>query len=126
MDELAEDALVVRADLDEFFDASPAAVAFSVESRGGFLRGRMIDRIAADWSLKAIDRAIPLWDQFPRLCRATHSVFGGNDKKWILVPVINPTTGAKVRFKTSHNVRNGPPDERSYHDVAPPVLSFGP
>ena len=74
----------------------------------------MIDRVAVDWTLKDIDAAAPLWEQFPRLCHATHAVFGGNDKKWILVPVVNPWTGAKVRFKNSHNIRNGPVDDRSY------------
>ena len=113
MDGLASDALVVRADLDEFFDVSPSAVKRAVDSRFGFIKGRMLDRISLDWSLKRILPIPPIWEQFPRRCRATHKIFGGNDKKWILVPVLNKENGKRVSFKTSHNVRNGPVDEKA-------------
>ena len=120
MDGLASDALVVRADLDEFFDVSPLAVEHAVKFRLGFIKGRMVDRIASDWSLKRILPMPPIWEQFPRRCRVTHDIFGGNDKKWILVPVLNEGNGERVRFKTSHNVRNGPVDEKALesHDIA--------
>ena len=40
--------------------------------------------------------------QFPRRCAATHAVFGGNDRKWILVPT--SFMGKQTQYASSHYV----------------------
>ena len=111
---LPKDALFARADLDELFDAPPEAIAKALEEDHGFVRGRFVDRIAEDWRLNPITSE-PLWRQFPRKCRATHPVFGGYDRKWLLVP--SSYDNKPVRLKGSHNVDRAPVIKRTW-DVA--------
>ena len=103
---LPRDALLVRADLDELFDAAPATIEAALREDGGFVRGRFVDRISGDWRLAPVAANRSLGAQFPRRCAATHAVFGGNDRKWILVPRI--VGNRSVVFKTSHNVYDAP------------------
>ena len=103
---LPRDALLVRADLDELFDAAPATIEAALREDGGFVRGRFVDRISGDWRLAPVAANRSLGAQFPRRCAATHAVFGGNDRKWILVPRI--FGNRSVVFKTSHNVYDAP------------------
>ena len=69
---LPRDALLVRADLDELFDAAPATIEAALREDGGFVRGRFVDRISGDWRLAPVAANRSLGAQFPRRCAATH------------------------------------------------------
>ena len=60
---LPEDALLVRADLDEFMDPPPEAVERAARGHG-FVRGLLVDRVARGWALAKVTEA-PIWEQFP-------------------------------------------------------------
>lgn len=113
---LPADGLLMYPDLDEFFDARPSAIADAADAQDGFVLGHMVDRVAADWALRAVDRATPPNTQFPRRCAVTRDIAGGENMKWILVPAVDKD-GRRVKFSNSHHVRGEhrfPPRRRNF------------
>lgn len=75
-----------RADLDEFPVADLSDLARRADALGlRAVQGQMVDRVAADGSLPAIDPARPLGDQFPLKGRITGPLLGACDVKVFLV-----------------------------------------
>lgn len=84
----AIDEWVLITDLDEFavFDLPLADTIAVAEGEGAnVVRGRMIDRVAADGALPAILDDTDLWATFPRRCGLTSRLQGSVDHKGVLV-----------------------------------------
>lgn len=75
---------IVWCDSDELqaYPAPLAQMAANAAAAGvEFLRGVLIDRIAADWSLPPFDPATPMGTTFPRTCFVHDAVAGSNRRK---------------------------------------------
>ena len=101
--ELPKDSLLMFPDLDEFFDAPPEAISLAAQNYDGFVLGHMVDRVAHDYRLRAMNRHLGPWAQFPRRCAATADRFHAANTKWILVPARDPG-GKRVAFTSAHHV----------------------
>ncbi|EOD22760.1 hypothetical protein EMIHUDRAFT_447652 [Emiliania huxleyi CCMP1516] len=100
---------LMRADSDEFF-AFPCELLAELEAdpRGLAVRGTMIDRVAADWSMPAVAPlgARSLSAQYPRRCRFTLCAWEENEDKWMLLPATD-ARGERVAFKSSASLKRG-------------------
>ena len=126
MDELADGALLMYPDLDEFF-AFPCDVE-AVIARDGAVHGHMVERLAADWRLADVvslsSKSPPLSAQYPLRCRVTGDHFEANHFKQMLTPLVDanglavrslfrrpkkkrtpgPARERRSRYRSSHNV----------------------
>lgn len=93
------DALVVYPDSDELFDF-PCNLSALIRD-DALLRGRMVDRVASDWSLPPVRVGRPIDKQFERRC----DVVGGLEHSGTFKILMIPTTlhGKSVRLRSSHS-----------------------
>mmetsp|Transcript_34594 Transcript_34594/g.54012 ORF Transcript_34594/g.54012 Transcript_34594/m.54012 type:complete len:352 (-) Transcript_34594:29-1084(-) len=101
-----EDVVVIQVDNDEFLDMDGETLLEYRTQYGGFVRGRMVDRVTRDWVLKSYDGTQPLSQYYPRRCTITPAA-KEDSTKWIMVcPILhvkNHTTS--IRWKNSHQLK---------------------
>ena len=82
---------VVHADADEFHEYPRSLHELIAEFDGNQIntvQGRLVDRITSDGSLKEVDTAPPIWDQFPVICRVSERILkvqAQDGEKWKLM-----------------------------------------
>ena len=81
---VADDEWIIHADLDEFHEYPAELPRFLAACDGSgytFARGRLIDRVAVDGELRAIQTRALIWQQFPLSVDLTSKIGGGWDLK---------------------------------------------
>ena len=70
-----------------------------------FVRGALIDRVAADYSLPPFDPQTPSWDAFPRICNVTLALGAGDPRKVVLARAGVLLSGGKHFTRGHHNAK---------------------
>ena len=84
---LGDDDWVVPCDADELqvYPAPLSEIVRECEAqRVDYLRGILVDRVAADYSLAAFDADTSLWNAYPNVCNATSALARGDPRKLVL------------------------------------------
>lgn len=116
---------VIYADLDEFqlYPEPLRGFLETCDDQGfDFVRGRLVDRIAAGGELRRIEAAPSLWDQFPFVAPVTRAIGGGWDRKVCAararIPIAEGGTHAvDYGFGTAKNYQLTHRDPKSHPDA---------
>jgi hypothetical protein len=103
---VAPDDWIVWCDSDEFqvYPVPLPEMIAQCDANGiDYVRGVLIDRVAADYGLPAFDPQTPIWDTFPRTCSVTTALASGDPRKVVLARASVVVSGGKHRPRSPHN-----------------------